>query len=144
MKRMALFIFCFLLASLAIAAEMPKVPVGSKVYVAPMRSKLNNFLVTQIAKQKVPLSVVVDENAAEYILTGTPAIRQEKWINTLVGAKDETEWNIQLVNVKNKTVAWAGAAGDGSMWFTSLNRDGPQKAAARIVHKMKKDLFAKK
>lgn len=108
-----------------------------------MRSQLSRYLVTQISQQKLPVAVVVDDKEADYVLTGSSAMKRDKWYNSVVGAKNENEWNFQLVRVKDKTVVWADQAGDRSMWFTSLKRDGPNKVASRIVRKMNKDLFPK-
>ena len=48
-----------------------------------------------------------------------------------------------MLSVKEKTLVWAGEAGDRSLWFGSLKRGGERKVADRIVSQMKKELFAK-
>ncbi len=57
--------------------------------------------------------------------------------------KDKNEGNVQVLSVKDKTLVWAGEAGDRSLWFGSFKRGGQRKVADRIVSQMKKDLFNK-
>ena len=142
MKRWTWIIAIFFVLPLCLPGETAHVPSGSKIYIAPMRGGLNRFLVTQIAKQKLPVAVVVDQREADYLLTGSPSHREDRWYNTVLGGKDQTEWNIQLVRLKDSTVAWAGSAGDRAMWFADFG-DHQQKAASRIVRQMKRDLFLK-
>jgi len=44
--------------------------------------------------------------------------------------------------VKDKTLVWAGGAGDRSLFLGGWSRGGQSKVASRIVNKMKKDLFS--
>jgi hypothetical protein len=44
--------------------------------------------------------------------------------------------------VKDKTLVWAGGAGDRSLFLGGWSRGGQSKVAGRIVNKMKKDLFS--
>ncbi len=142
MKRWTWIVAVLFLLPLCLAGEAPRVPSGAKIFVAPMRGGLNQFLVTQIAKQKLPVAVVVDQREADYVLTASPTAREDRWYNAVLGGKDQTEWNVQLVRLKDHTVAWAGSAGDRAMWFADFG-DHQQKAAGRIVHQMKRDLFSK-
>jgi len=47
------------------------------------------------------------------------------------------------MSVKDKAVVWAGEAGDRSLWFSYLKRNGEHKVADRLVSDMKHDLFKK-
>ena len=119
------------------------IPAGSKVYIAKMENDLHTFIAAEISKKKLPLSLVIDEASAEYILTGgSRQTGDNKWYDTVFGTeRDRNEGAAQLVNVKDKTIIWSGEAGDRSLWWGSLKRGGQRKVADRIVNQMKKDLF---
>ena len=118
-----------------------RVAPGSKLFLSAMPGNLEGFISAEIIKRKLPLSLTTDENAAEYILLGTSLKGDDKWYHVVFGGKDKNEGNVTLVNVKEKTVVWAGEAGDRSMWWGGFKRGGERKVADRIVSKMKKDLF---
>ena len=132
-----------LVAASCAAAEKasPRVPVGSKVFIAPMEGNLNGFIAPEIIKKKIPLVVVTDDKDAEYILTGASIKADDKWYHAVFGGKDKNEGNVQLISVKDKLMVWAGEAGDRSMWWGGLKRGGQRKVADRIVKQLKKDLF---
>jgi len=106
-----------------------------------MEGNLQGFLATEIVKKKVPVTLVTDENQAEFILTGASLAGDNKWYNTVFGGRDKNEGNVQMVSVAGKQVVWAGEAGDRSLWWGNLRRGGQRKVADRIVQKMKKELF---
>lgn len=134
-----------LLASFALSQskEVPKgkVPPGSKIFIAPMEGNLHPFLAAEIVKKKVPVTVVTEEKDAEFILTGASIKGDDKWYHTVFGGKDKNEGSVQLISVAEKTMVWAGEAGDRSLWWGMLSRGGQRKVADRIISKMKKDLF---
>lgn len=143
---MARFMTALVLAfafSIAGAAIEP-VPNGAKIFIAPMEGELHNFIPAELMKRKVPVTVVTDESAAEYILTGSALEGDNRWFHTVFGGKDKHEGSVQLINVKLKTVVWAGEAGSRSLWWGGLKRGGMRKVAGRLAKQMKKDLFAKK
>ena len=121
-----------------------KVPPGAKVYIYMMENGLDGFVATEIIKQKLPVTIVTEEGAAEFILTGGAVKADDKWFNSIFGGKDKNEGNVKLLSVKEKALVWAGEAGDRSLWFGSLKRGGERKVADRIVSQMKKDLFSSK
>ena len=122
----------------------PKVPTGSKIFIAPMAGDLHPFIAAEIIKKKLPVVVVTEEADAEFILTGASIRGDDKWYHTVFGGKDKNEGSVQLINVKDKTLVWAGEAGDRSLWWGTLRRGGQRKVADRIVGKMKDQLFKKK
>lgn len=137
-----------LLAFLALAVnqvgaqdETKKVPEGAKLFIAPMEGDLHPFIAAEIVKKKLPVVVVTEEKDADFILTGASIKGDDKWYHTVFGGKDKNEGSVQLISVKDKTMVWAGEAGDRSIWWGSLRRGGQRKVADRIVNKMKKDLF---
>jgi hypothetical protein len=131
-----------ILGSLIELHAQAKVPAGAKVYIYMMENGLDGFVATEILKQKLPIVIVTEESAAEFILTGGSIKADDKWFNSIFGGKDKNEGNVKLLSVKEKTLVWAGEAGDRSLWFGSLKRGGERKVADRIVSQMKKELFS--
>ena len=81
------------------------------------------------------------EAGADFILAGVSMPEDSHWYNFAFGGKDRNEGNVRLLNVANKTMVWAGEAGDRSLWWGNLKRGGQRKIADRIVRKMKGDLW---
>jgi hypothetical protein len=115
---------------------------GKKIFIAPMRGDLHPFIAAEILKKKLPLVVVTEKKMADYILAGSFIKSDEKWHHTAFGVTDQNEGSVRLINVKNKTLVWAGGAGDRSLLLGGWSRGGQSKVAGRIVNKMKKDLFS--
>jgi hypothetical protein len=108
-----------------------------------MENGLDGFLAPEIIKKKLPIVIVTDETAADFVLSGASLKADDHWYNTVFGGKDKNEGNVRLLDVKNKQMIWAGEAGDRSLWWGSLKRGGERKVADRITEQMKKDLFKK-
>ena len=130
-----------LLASNGLAVD--SVAAGAKLFVAPMQGGLHSFIPAELMKRKVPFTIVTEEAAAEYILTGVALEGDNKWYHTVFGGKDKQEGSVQLVGVESKTVVWAGEAGSRSLWWGGLKRGGMRKVGGRLAKRMKKDLFGK-
>jgi hypothetical protein len=125
--------------------EPVNVPAGSKIFIAKMEGGLDGFIPPEMRKQKVPLSVVLDDNEADYVLTGISQKAGSSWYDVIAGGviagKDKLEANVQLVSVKDKKLVWSGEAGDRSVLFGALRRGGQRKVAERIVKSMKEEIF---
>jgi hypothetical protein len=119
------------------------IPKNSKIFIAPMQGNLDGFIAAEIIKQKLPLKVTTEEQGAEYILTGMSLKADDKWYHVVFGGKDKNEGNVRLLSVSDKTMVWAGEAGDRSMWYGGWKRGGQRKVAQRIVKNMKHELFEK-
>jgi len=115
---------------------------GKKIFIAPMRGDLHPFIAAEIVRKKLPVVVVTEKNKADYILAGGFRKSDGKWYHTAFGVTDKNEGNIQLINARNKTLVWAGGAGDRSLILGGWSRGGQRKVADRVVNKMKKDLFS--
>jgi hypothetical protein len=115
---------------------------GAKIFIAPMQGNLRPFIAAEIVKKKLPVVVVTQKKKAEYILAGSFIKGDDKWYHTAFGVTGKNDGGVQLINVKNKTLVWAGEAGDRSLFLGGWNRGGQRKIADRIVNKMKKDLFS--
>jgi hypothetical protein len=122
-------------------AETPSLD-GAKIFIEPMQGDLHPFIAAEIVKKKLPFVVVTERKNAEYILSGSFIKGDGKWNRTALGVTDKNQGSVQLLNVKDKTLVWAGAAGDQSMILGGWSRGGQSKVADRIVNKMKKDLFS--
>src|SRR5258708_39930384 len=140
MKKMTVVVFLGTVLSL-LGLSQSVVPAGAKVFIASMEGGLDGFIASEIIKKKLPITVVTDEKDAEYVLAGASIKADDKWYHTVFGGKDKNEGNVKLLCVKDKTMVWAGEAGDRSMWYGSWKRGGERKIADRIVGKMKEDLF---
>ena len=86
------------------AAFGQTVPAGSKIFIAPMDGNLHGFIVPEIIKKKLPVTVVIDEKDAEFILTGASIEADDKWYHSVFGGEDKNEGNVRLVNVKEKAL----------------------------------------
>jgi hypothetical protein len=137
---MALLALMFTQATAQTKSEA-KVPEGAKIFIAPMQGDLHPFIAAEVVKKKLPVVVVTDEKEADFILAGASIKGDDKWYHSVFGGKDKNEGSVQLLNVKDKTMVWAGEAGDRSLMWGGLRRGGQRKVADRIVNKMKKELF---
>jgi hypothetical protein len=139
-RRLAILVLVVLSAS-PLSGET--VPRGSKVFISVMEGKLDGFIASEIIKQKLPVTVVTEDKDADFVLAGASIRADDKWYHVVFGGKDKNEGNVRLLDVKTKTMAWAGEAGDRSLWYGGFHRGGERKVAERIVKQMKKDLFRK-
>lgn len=114
--------------------------LGSRVFIAPMEGNLDGFIAAEIIKQHVPMQVVTDEKDADFVLVGLSLKENNLWYNVIFDRfKDRNEGNVRLLDVKNKTMVWAGEAGDRSLFFAEWRRGGERKIAQRIADRMKKE-----
>jgi hypothetical protein len=126
---LALLALAFTQAVAQNKSEKPSLD-GAKVFIEPMQGDLHPFIAAEIVKKKLPFVIVMERKNADYILAGS----------FLKGDDNKNQGNVQLLNVKDKTLVWAGEAGDRSMFLGS--RGGQSKVADRIINKMKNDLFS--
>jgi hypothetical protein len=147
MKKYFAALTCVLLLTISVLAQTTstsKIPSGSKLYISKMTNDLDGFITTEIIKKKLPVTLVTDDKEADFILVGASIKGDDKWYHSVFGGKDKNEGNVQLLSVKDKTIVWAGEAGDRSLWWGGLRRGGQRKVADRIVGKMKDQLFKNK
>jgi type III secretion system FlhB-like substrate exporter len=104
---------------------------GAKIFIEPMQGDLHPFIAAEIVKKKLPVVIVMERKNAEYILTGS-----------FLGVTDKNQGSVQLLNLKDKTLVWAGEADDRSLFLGGWRRGGQGKVADRIINKMKNDLFS--
>lgn len=75
----------FLLAAFLSAGP---VPVGSKLYISVMDGQLDGFIAAELIKQKIPVSVVLDDKQADFVLAGASIKADDKWYHVVFGGKD--------------------------------------------------------
>lgn len=125
-------------------AEKYRIPDGSRIFVSEMEGDLDKHISAKLGKKKLPITLVTTEQDADYIVTGVSLKGDNKWYQSVLGtAKDKNEGSIQVISTKDRTMVWAGEAGDRSLWWGRLARGGNSKVASRLVDKMKKELFWK-
>jgi len=143
----------YLLAVLALLAlaftqavaqnKVEKPPLaGATIFIEPMQGDLHPFIAAEIVKKKLPVVIVTERKNAEYILAGSFIKGDDKLNRTALGVTDKNQGNVQLLNVKDKTLVWAGEADDRSLFLGGWSRGGQSKVAGRIISKMKNDLFS--
>ena len=68
------FAFCLALAygqtSPDVKVPTPKLSTGSKIYIPPMNG-FENYLASAIVAKKVPITVVLDQGQADYVVKGS-------------------------------------------------------------------------
>ena len=116
MKLPAVFCAAVAIVFASAASAQPRIPAGSKVFIAQMENGLDGFLAPEIIKKKLPITIVTEEAAADYILSGASLKADDHWNNTVFGGKDKNEGNVRLLDVKSKQMIWAGEAGDRSLF----------------------------
>ncbi|MBO0861488.1 MAG: PDZ domain-containing protein [Chloracidobacterium sp.] len=116
---------------------------GAKIFIEPMQGDLLPFIEAEIVKKKLPVVIVMERKNADYILAGSFIKGEDKSNRTGSGATNKNQGSVQLLNMKDKTVVWAGEADDRSMFLGGWSRGGQSKVADRIINRMKNDLFAK-
>ena len=138
---LALLALAFTQAVAQNKSEKPSLD-GAKIFIEPMQGDLHPFIAAEIVKKRLPVVVVTERKNAEYILAGSFIKGDDKWNRTALGATDKNQGNVQLLNVKDKTLVWAGEADDRSLFLGGWSRGGQSKVAGRIISKMKNDLFS--
>jgi hypothetical protein len=115
-----------------VAQNQGALPPGSKLFIANMAGGLDGFISPEIRKQKVPLSIVIDEKDADYVLMGASHHAGGQGV----------EAHVQIVRVKDKTIVWSEVSEDKPSMFRGPA--GLRKIAERLVRSMKRDLFSEK
>ena len=105
---------------------------GAKIFIEPMQGDLHPFIAAEIVKKKLPVVIVMERKNADYILAGS----------FIKGDDNKKQGSVQLLNVKDKTLVWAGEADDRSLFMGNWSRGGQSKVADRIINKMKNDLYS--
>jgi hypothetical protein len=121
------FLACALvaLAALNASAQEPKslatptkkfIPVGSKVYVAPMKDGFDTYVIAGIMKKQVPVVVVTSREKADYEITGIAESDKAGWAKMLfMGSSSSAEQaSIKIVEIKSEEVIFGYSVNKGN------------------------------
>jgi hypothetical protein len=104
-----------------------------------MEGDLDGFIRAEITKEKVPIRLVLEWDAADLVMIGSSAEKKGKWHEGWLTAKgDRAQGNISVIDPREKVVIWSSEAGDRSMWKGAWSRGGERKVAERLVNNLKK------
>lgn len=135
----AVLFFVFNINAQTTEKELPK------IFVAPMKDSFDSFVTAAIIKRKVPVSIVTNEELADYVLAGNTITGEHKWYDTVFGDdKDRVQGTLQLLRISDKSLVWAGSAGDKTYWFRAWRKTGQIKVAQRLADLLRKEYFNKK
>jgi hypothetical protein len=83
-----------------------KIPAYAKVYVAPMIGGFENYIIAGLRNKKVPLTVVMDRNKAEYEISGVSDSEKAGWAKMLfMGSQNSNEQaSIKIADLKTGAV----------------------------------------
>jgi hypothetical protein len=119
----------------------PRLGADRRLFISPMEGKLDGFIAAEVVKQALPVLVVLDDKDVDLVLVGQSLKEDDHWYNAIWGGKDKNEGNLRLIDVRSRSMVWAGEAGDRSLIYGKFKRGGERKVAERLVRQMKKDYF---
>ena len=92
------------------------IPVGSKVFVAPMKDGFDTFVIAGIMKKKVPVVVVTSREKADYEITGISESEKAGWAKMLfMGSSSSAEQaSIKIVEIKSEEVVFGYSVNKGN------------------------------
>src|SRR5262245_17526443 len=98
------------IAALALASLHAAEAVAPKVYIQPANG-VETYITAAIQKKRVPVTVVVDPEQADYVLEVAAESHKAGWAKILIqrDARSTEEASIRLIDVKTKAVAFAYA-----------------------------------
>lgn len=127
-----------------ILGERSETPYHARFFVAPMEESFDGLITALMIEKKLPVSIVADENLADFIVVGGTNKGTHKWYDTVFGSgyeRDRNQGSIRIIRVRDKTVVWGAQKGDRSLWWGALKKGGKRKVAERLVNEMKDNLF---
>jgi len=119
----------------------PRLGADRHLYISPMEGKLDGFIAAEAIKEHLPVHIVLDDKDADLVLVGLSLKEDDHWYNVIWGGKDKNEGNLRLIDVRSRSMVWAGEAGDRSLIYGKFKRGGERKVAERLVRQLKKDYF---
>src|SRR5438552_1391348 len=60
-----------------------KIPMGARVYIAPMANGFDNYITAGLQQKKVPIVVVADRSKAEFEISGVAETDKAGWAKML-------------------------------------------------------------
>jgi hypothetical protein len=95
-----------------------KIPSYAKVYVAPMVGGFENYIIAGFRSKKVPLTVVVDRNKADYEISGVSESEKAGWAKMLfMGSQQSNELaSIKISDLKTGAVIFGYSVHKGNSY----------------------------
>jgi hypothetical protein len=112
------------------------IPVGSRVYVAPMKDGFDTFVIAGIMKKKVAVVVVTSREKADYEITGIAESDKAGWAKMLfMGSSSSAEQaSIKIVEIKTDEVVFGYSVNKGNSYR------GKQSAGEACAKHMKESI----
>ena len=112
------------------------IPVGSRVYVAPMKDGFDTFVIAGIMKKKVQVVVVTSREKADYEITGIAESDKASWAKMLfIGSIQSAEQaSIKIVEIKTDEVVFGYSVNKGNSYR------GKQSAGEACAKHMKESI----
>lgn len=84
-------------------------PTGARIFVASMPNGFETYVVAGIEKKKVPVTIVMDRDKADYELSGVSDTDKAGWAKMLfLGSQQTNEAaSIKIVNLKTGNIVFA-------------------------------------
>ncbi len=118
-----------------------RIPVNSKVYLAPMNG-FEIYLAAALRKKGVPLTMVTDREQADFEITGTHEKKEAGWAKAIfISPLPAASASIQVVNLKTKVIVYADSS--HRMTANRGERSTAEKLAKYLKKKMEKDAKAR-
>lgn len=113
-----------------------------RLYIEQLPNDFDQYLRAEFFKQMPKrIIVVTDKGEADAIMTGVDE-HDRRIASTItgryLGLHDNTTASISVLDPSEKVVLWSNEAGDRSLMFPIMHRNGERKVASRIVSKLKK------
>ena len=105
-----LFTIALCLGASGVAVGQQQIAAGSKVYIEPMNG-FETYMAAAIQKKKVPLIVVSDESAADYVMTGNAEHQKAGWAKVVFTGNihSDEQASVSMVSTKTKELVFAYA-----------------------------------
>ncbi|MGI8958467.1 MAG: hypothetical protein ACR2IV_01635 [Bryobacteraceae bacterium] len=113
-----------------------------RIYIEKLPNDFDQYLRAEFFKQMPKrVTVVMDKGEADAIVTGVD--EHDRRIGSTItgrylGLHDNTTASISVLDHSESAVLWSDEAGDRSLTFPIMHRNGERKVASRIVSKLKK------
>ena len=100
-----LFTIALCLGASGVAVGQQQIAAGSKVYIEPMNG-FETYMAAAIQKKKVPLIVVSDESAADYVMTGNAEHQKAGWAKVVFTGNIHSDEQASVSMVSTKPKSW--------------------------------------
>jgi hypothetical protein len=134
MKKIFLLVALVVTQVPAFSQQAAELKCGQVLYIAPMPNGLDGYIQAALVKEHFPLALTTDKTKADLVMTGGSNQGESHWYNA--GAANTFTGNVTIADNSGRIV-WSGSAGDRNIWWGNLAKHGPEKAAERIVGKLK-------